>query len=167
MALDISAYRKLIPVRNAELDEDGNPVNWYEHVLIDARVIEYTEAHWPGRASDIAPGIYRFDDCFDFRAGTYSAYSCFRDWLAKIGGWGNNAEDCQTSAKATGPFWELINFSDCEGLIGPHAAAKLARDFVQFEFVAHRDCLNGLYAHYRQWRKAFLMASDGGVVDFH
>ena len=45
--------------------------------------------------------------------------------------------------RTDGPFWELINFSDCEGVIGPKTSAKLAGDFAAFQEKAD--------AHHGQW----------------
>lgn len=66
---------------------------------------------------------------------------------------------------ATGPFSELINFSDCEGVIGPKTAAKLARDFAAFEAQAEAWG-DDFYDQYLNWEEVFLMAADGGAVAF-
>ena len=66
------------------------------------------------------------------------------------------------------PFFELINFSDCEGSIGPVVSAKLARDFAEFDERARslNDEGRHFYRLYKSWTTAFQMASDGGMVDF-
>ena len=68
------------------------------------------------------------------------------------------------AARAT-PFYELINFSDCEGFIGPKTSAKLAKDFAAWqEKAGERGWFSEKYA---QWRAAFELAANGGVVQFH
>lgn len=70
------------------------------------------------------------------------------------------------------PFFELINFSDCEGTIGPVAAAELARDF-QEQREKVRPQLEALGAdgwfasQYDRWAVAFDMAAGRGLVEFH
>jgi len=66
----------------------------------------------------------------EFRAGSYSGYNKWRDELAR------RALDLPAatvwedpSRFVEAPFFELINFSDCEGTIGPDAASDLATDF--------------------------------------
>jgi hypothetical protein len=64
------------------------------------------------------------------------------------------------------PFYELINFSDCEGIIGPEVSTKLYNDFVKFEVVAKNE-EEYFYRKYKDWMKAFKVASNKGVVSFH
>jgi hypothetical protein len=65
------------------------------------------------------------------------------------------------------PFYELVNFADNEGTIGPLAAADLAADFA-----AHRDAWRtacpGDWERevYDRWHQAFAYAADGGMVVF-
>ena len=68
------------------------------------------------------------------------------------------------------PFVELINFSDCEGFIGPVASAKLAKDFAAFRDRAQSaDSTHGAYdfERYCKWQEAFEFAADNGCVQFH
>jgi hypothetical protein len=71
-----------------------------------------------------------------------------------------------------GPFWELIQFADNEGYIGPTVAAKLATDFANWadrakEFAKDPEVGEWWLVSYNKWRQAFELAADGGVVDFH
>ena len=73
------------------------------------------------------------EDSFAFQAGSYMYYSKWRNQLAEMAGLGS-AEAVRTNPEKEGlPFVELINFSDCEGVIGPKVAAKLAKDFADYE----------------------------------
>lgn len=65
------------------------------------------------------------------------------------------------------PFYELIDFSDCEGVIGPEVSAKLAKDFADWDEQAKRTLDDYDYEMYSNWHKAFKIASDGGAVIFH
>lgn len=63
------------------------------------------------------------------------------------------------------PFFELINFSDCEGVLGPVACRNLADDFN-----SHPDLDSGdsFYDElYKDFGKSFNIAADTGVVVFH
>jgi hypothetical protein len=159
MGLDINAYRGLKVAPEAELDLDGYPEDYMHFVRINPGLIAATEAHFPSRTAGVFSGIFSFTEAIRFRAGSYSGYNIWRDWLAGISGWGT-AERCWAGKQTEGPFYELINFSDCEGVIGPIVAAKLAKDFEEFADKAGPD------ERYLQWRKAFTMAADGGAVMF-
>jgi hypothetical protein len=165
MGLDITAYRRLTPAPDAELDSDGCPQEWDRYV----RLRENSD--FPAHAEGVAQGVVQgFADSFGFRAGSYSGYDQWRDRLAQLVGW-NSAEACwqATSGGRDGPFRELINFSDCEGVIGPAVAAKLAKDFADWDERARTfGGFDGWFVEqYERWRKAFEMAADGGAVDFH
>ena len=82
-----------------------------------------------------------------------------------------SAEAVQTISQKEGlPFVELIDFSDCEGVIGPKVAAKLAKDFADYEFMASAFAAESnddfFLALYREWRRAFEWAADGGMIYF-
>lgn len=160
MGLDISAYRALRPAPEAELDSDGDPKDYDSFTRITPRMVALTEEEFPGRTAGVQTGILTFGMKLRFRAGSYSGYSQWRDWLASISGWGS-AKLCWEGTRTEGPFYELISFSDCEGVIGPQVAAKLAKDFDDFAEKAGDD------ERYALWRKAFTMAADGGAVEFH
>ena len=114
-----------------------------------------------------------------FRAGSYSGYNHWREKLAEIAGYpsietdrfGSGLKEMRHDAGAreagSGPFYELIWFSDCEGIIGPITSAKLARDFADFQ--AKADAVEDDYwrEKYGKWRQAFEMAAEEGAVDFH
>jgi hypothetical protein len=166
MGLDITAYRQLTPAPNAQVDEDGNPVEWDKFVAIRAQMIAWTEENWHGRTAPLQAGIYTAAQQDGFRAGSYGGFNAWRNWLAQRAGY--------TSARAvwddvtSGPFVELINFADNEGYIGAAVAAKLAKDFAE-----HQEAIIGADPHgydaekYLLWRAAFEMAADGGCVEFH
>ena len=61
----------------------------------------------------------------------------------------------------------MINFSDCEGVIGPKTSAKLAKDFAEFQAQADAHPDDWFRDLYTTWRRAFELASDDGAVGFH
>jgi hypothetical protein len=169
MGLDILAYRGLTKAPEAELDKDGYPVEYNKFHVFDASTITGTEREWPGRTEGVEPGVYSAADSFGFRAGSYGGYNSWRDWLARISGWGS-AKACWNSRKTGDPFYELINFSDCEGIIGPRVAAKLAKDFADHAIKAKALSAEDdtyYFEKYGDWQKAFEMAADNGAVSFH
>ena len=122
-----------------------------------------------------------------FRAGSYSGYSNWRRTLSKMIGWeiedlwlhvgtlvqrNENLNDVLNESdelKVDIPFVELLNFSDCEGFIGPKTSAKLYLDFLEWNEKAKvSDPFKGgyFYETYKEWTKAFEVASDGGCVIF-
>src|SRR5262249_3587193 len=170
MGLDISAYRGLQEVADADLDEDGLPVDenlW----LADKLIIEFTEENWPGRSAGVTPGVYSVAEAFHFKAGSSTGFGFWRDALARLV-LRTTAEQVW-AARTEGPFVELIDFADNEGVIGPRVAAKLAKDFadhaaVAMAHVADDGDEDGWFSeHYREWQKAFELAADGGAVHFH
>ncbi len=75
------------------------------------------------------------------------------------------------------PFYELINFSDCEGQIGPKVSEKLFQDFANPEnekkFLDYcktnfgTDYLEDFYqANWDDFKKAFEIARQGGLVQW-
>lgn len=162
MGLDITAYRGLVKVANPELDEYGSPVDWQSQWLAHPVSIGWAETHFPGRSAGIEPGaVYTFAETMRFRAGSYGGYNQWRSHLAEMAGY---------SEGTAGPFSELINFADNEGVIGPVVAAKLAADFREHEQRADeyaKKAGDWWLDKYRLWRRAFEMAADGGAVDFH
>lgn len=169
MGLDITAYRQI--KRTGDVPEDGD----YNY---DALAGLHPEGQYlPERADGIANGLYTFTEKHGFRAGSYSGYSEWRGALA-MAVHGDAIETIWAALKSgTGgyegkAFVELLNFSDCEGVIGPKTSAKLAADFK-----AHREAVlakepkgwgEGWWREcYDNWTKAFEMAADGGCVEFH
>jgi hypothetical protein len=114
MGLDISAYRNMTPALRVG-DEDLAEY-WNE-------TIAYQEKSFPGRAEGLTTGShFECEDLHAFRAGSYSGYNWWRNQLALMA-YGKSAEEIWREPNPSGPFIELIDFSDCEGVIGPIVAA--------------------------------------------
>jgi hypothetical protein len=167
MGLDVTWYRDAKLAPEAELDSDGYPVDW------DAFVKLTKNPDFPGRCDDVAEGVYSYGDSGGFRAGAYSGYNDWREELAAMAGYSRVAGESPRHAHSNGawqanggPFWELINFTDCDGVIGTAVSAKLARDFADWQDrLPEGDTL--FAERYAQWRNAFEQAQHGGFVDFH
>lgn len=159
MGLDITAYRKLEEVRPINgSDDDG-----YGEGLVRL----WNNKDFASRFEDLKEKtLYRHAEEFDFRAGSYSGYNRWREWLAALVG--TTPQKVWDDPKP-GPFLELINFADNEGTIGPRTAAKLAKDFAAHDEQAKAaDHNQGWdYERYQHWRKACEMAADGGAIAFH
>lgn len=136
------------------------------------------------KRADGLEGLYQHSGSMDgFRAGSYSGYNQFRQQLAEFllthvldvefdeepdhHIW-NNAEKFRGK-----PFYELIDFSDCEGTIGPETSAKLAEDFEEHEEEFKEWAEKSIEEHsdyyiekYEAWKDAFRLASDTGAVVF-
>jgi hypothetical protein len=171
MGLDITAYSKLEYLETMETEAWEGKYRWpKERGESSLTIIAH---HWePVYADRAAPiiegGVYKVNgEAYNFRAGSYSGYNEWRGDLSQLmlgvsarTVWGREEEFKDK------PFYELINFSDCEGIIGPVVARKLAADFA-----AHQTKTDAYYDWWRRkyadWRKAFELAADGGLVEFH
>jgi hypothetical protein len=127
MGLDISYFSQLAPAPDVE---DG-PVERDKYVRFFQSELDWTEMNWPGHSDGIKAGVYSFAESGDFKAGSYSYYTWWRDQLARFA-LGKPAVRVWTE-NPSGPFIELIHFADNEGVIGPKMAAKLAKDFADYE----------------------------------
>lgn len=174
MGLDIAAYSKLAKAELA-LDGDGEPLlegYWNTHAKA------WLNPDWPDRAAGLDDGAwYTFTETIEFRAGSYSGYNDWRERLAQLAGYPSTETESASFGPrslhsaacwdgATGPFSELIDFSDCEGSLGPEVSRKLLADFIQFDPKA-RAIGGRFYDLYAEWKKAFELAADGGMVCFH
>ena len=174
MGLDISAYSKMARVR----DEVAATMN--EDEIFESDGIILRDGHKKdSRIDDLQPGFYLAEEgseCHDFRAGSYSGYNDYRNKLAECflnvsdrGVWANPE---QFEGK---PFYEQIDFSDCEGYMGPEVSAKLHQDYVNGreqweewlkENEYNSDNVDWYLSRYDNWTKAFGLAADGGILRF-
>ncbi len=169
MGLDITAYSGITKL-NAHMNDDGEAVDNQTGKTLDwsAYCSPYVNPDFPEHAKSLeVSGVYGFEESFGFRAGSYGGYNQWRDALARMAGYAGGAQGAWDSD--SGPFWELINFSDCEGSIDAPVCAKLAADFASFQTKADAYAASNTYflELYASWRQAFEMAAKGGMVDFH
>lgn len=158
MGLDIKAYRGIKAIRDFDHVED-----------VPRYLVNFTKNDdaFPGRADEINPDkLYGFVAEFRFPAGSYSGYGDWRNALARLAG--HSDASAVFADPRPGPFVELINFTDCDGTIGWTVAAKLAKDFADFDDRARAAVVdpNWFYDVYQDFRAAFELASRGGAVVF-
>jgi hypothetical protein len=164
MGLDITAYKNVKLVGTAK---DGDE---YEEKF-DWRKTDYI---WAGQAfierlPPIQPGgVYEYESSFGFRVGAYSYYNRFRANLCRLA-LGVSPDSVWANYKRFEgrPFAELVNFSDCEGVLGTEVCKKLLKDFEAFQEEASRHTEDYFLESYNNWRRAFEYASDNGYIDFH
>lgn len=163
MGLDITAY--------SQLKDTGRPIDWavdevnayipHNHQDFAKRCVEFT----PGNA-------FEYEDTLHARIGAYSYYGAWREKLAKLAGYspvtGRTSPYSEGAWAATeGPFRELIDFTDCDGVLGTAVCQKLAEDFASYEALAmYVEDKDFLYT-YLEFKAAVGLASDGGAVVFH
>lgn len=169
MGLDITAYRQIQKVDKStiEIDEDGYPEDYDNYHLF--HVVDC----YADRASEVeAEAIYTSTETYGFRAGSYSGYNSWRNELAKLAGYPEIKGRFDEGAwqEESGPFWDLINFSDCDGVIGTAACKNLLADFLAFDAQAkvHAGPHNEyFYEVYKEFTHGLTLAADNGVLDFH
>lgn len=177
MGLDITAYSNIKITNytgyNYDTDEDGD-------MDYDIHVQFYLNPHYPNHVEGISNKyVYEYEDSYDFRAGSYGGYFKFREELAKLAGYPvainiyNTKETGHfyyvTQVANSGPFYELINFSDCEGTISHQVCQKLYDDFIKFKDIAMQD--DKLHPYYQQVYNDFItaleLAKNNGALSFH
>lgn len=174
MGLDISVYTdaKSLPVQPIR-DTDGF---WPDAAWESDAVLAYGPEAFGKSLRGLVPDTW-YSASYDhgFAAGSYSGYNRFREVLCRAA-LNVNPEDVWHAPEtyADSVFYELINFSDAEGTIGPEAAVDLYRDFVENEErvlgnAQLEDQDREWFARkYADWKNAFRVASEGhGIVRFH
>jgi len=170
MSLDISYYERIVFDRPSTDEYDG-----YD----DGLVCLYPcpdDPEFSSRADGIQDGWFKPEgETGDFRAGSYGGYNAWRNQLCQMAH-GVDSEVFWSDSKYRGTaFYELINFADNEGCIGPRTSAKLASDFManqaKAEAFAASDAMaiegDWFLKKYNEWRKAFEVAAKGGAVQLH
>jgi hypothetical protein len=168
--LDIAVYEKLTPVPAPQLDKNGEPVG--------LNLVKLSPVEFPERFAGLAAGkVYHYAQSFSFRAGSYSGYGYWRNELAKLAGYHsvpfksfNGKTEMRYDAAVweikKGPFWELIDFSDAEGTIGPVVCKRVYQDFLQYQAAAAKHPDEYFRASYDDWMKAFAMCANEGAIVF-
>ena len=162
MGLDITAYSQLKDTgRPFDWDTDeGNAYISGNHPSFATRCVEFTPRN-----------AFEYEDTLHARIGAYSFYGAWREKLAELAGYSpvtgsSRPYSLGAWTSTEGPFWELIDFTDCDGVLGTAVCQKLAEDFDAYEVSAR--CLGDkdfLYT-YLQFKAAVEFASDGGAVVF-
>ena len=171
MGLDILAISKLrlmTPEVKAALDRLPELSTEDEPVLT---VTDITKKQDFCRCLDMDNGDYyktEGSEEYDFRAGSYSSYGDFRREIAETFLNSTPVKVWSSPQSYEGqPFYELVDFSDCEGVIGPEVCAKLHKDFVdgRKKFVEEVQS-DWSVERYDTWTKALEIAKEDGVIIF-
>lgn len=159
MGLYIHVFYNL---KKIESDEDDVDV-FLEHRDLNSK---------KSRCFDLEQGGYQGEEGINFQAGSYGGYNEWRNELSvlMLGCPARYVWEHSEEYKDK-PFYELIDFSDCEGYIGPSISRKLAQDFEN-----HRRMLSNRFAmsdpeyfieKYNLWASAFKQAAEkSGVIKF-
>lgn len=168
MGLDVSAYKNVKRLESFEADEYGEPK--------DVETVQVSIAGFKERAGNIVDGYYTYEDEYGFRVGSYSGYNNWRNELARLAGYkitkytemGQERECYAAGAwqSGSGAFWELINFSDCEGVLGTEVCKKLLADFIEYDERA-KTFDSDFYERYKEWTEGMKYAAENGLFDFH
>jgi len=161
MGLDITAYRQLTELLNGDLEED---------------LTFYVNPDFPGREGQVKSNCaYKAEESQRVVSRSYGGYGVLRETPARISGWqaiphtfyGEESLRHAASAWAAkeGPFWEIINFSDCEGTIGAPVCAKLLGDFEKFAEAAEKEHPH-FSSFYKELWEGVKMAADSGALEF-
>lgn len=162
MGLDVRAYSDLKITHAHPYDADGNRLD-------DVEVVFYKNPAFPDQFDNLVEYTGYDGKSISGPSYPYSAHGRWRETLAKLAGYaytgGNYPHATSCWNGATGPFSELINFSDCEGAIGPLTSLKLLEDFVRFDDRA-KEIGGEFYNNYVKWHAVFEHASRNGAVYF-
>lgn len=159
MGLDVSAYSKVTLIAAS-----GTPACDWDKLDNGNRADLYNNSDFTERAGGMVEGIYDAEGCVRVFSSGYGHYNRFREQVAALVGKTCN-EMWQVDTK--GPFWEFVNFSDCEGFIGTTVCAKLADDFERYHDIAKNRLDTWELKQYESFMRAFRLASVAGVVWYH
>lgn len=162
MGLNIFSFESAALHTKASVEEFNASARMQDMADSGRFVFLYSADGVPDRADGLVDGLYRVSGAsHSFRAGSYSGYNKWREMLADIAGYGT-AKRVWDNPNASGPFVELIDYSDCEGFIGPRTSAKLAEDCARLVAGGAAKELPGI----EDWAEAFRIAAGHGVVKF-
>lgn len=159
MGLDIVAYKNLKPVSGLSWDTEDH-LSEIKDYWNPGDSMKWSEKHFPGRGAGIDPDTtYSYEDQYCFRPGSYSGYNTWRELLF-----------CFSKNKGDA-FYEIINFADNEGVIGPIVSKKLLNDFNKYyeealEYAKQTGHEKWFISKYEDWMKAFEYASCNGAINF-
>lgn len=173
MGVSINAYRRLKKRPDVIAGDDCaiDPETREElHDLWRA----YKNPNFPGRADEIEDrAYYEYEEFVEGMDRSYGGYNLWRDQLAEMVGWPRDNDHPRHGFSssawkpgAQGPFLELINFADNEGVIGAAVCQKLAKEFAEWQSKADAHPHPYFREGYAEMRRAFEAGADGGAVDF-
>lgn len=151
MGLDITAYG------NIKIVKDDEPEYYFSNT-------EFPQSNMPDIENKEIQ--IEFDEEFDFRAGSYSGYNKFRNDLCFVAN-GIKDKELWASKDESLKFYWLINFTDCDGYIGTSYCKILYDEFVNYEDEVKSKLNEYFHETYDNFKEAFKLASNNGLVSFH
>lgn len=161
MGVDCTAFERVELVRVCDHTELST-ADWdylYEH---DQRYLgnlpEFVE-----RGDGLPDGIYQISGDSLSIHRSYGGYNAFRERLC----WsvlGVSPRDVwnDPDAYAHRSFFSIINFSDCEGFLGPRTCRRLALDTLALPYSPKLDD----WDDWPTWIAMFKLAADTGVITY-
>jgi hypothetical protein len=155
-------------------DKDGYPVNpSTREVLADLTYIQlYINSDFPKHGEGIdSGGVYGFESTIGFSMG-YGYLYRWREQLGKMIGYPAKPTDHGDSymegayQAGAGPFYELIWFTDNNGVINTAFCQKLLKDFEEWNERAKALGDEKFYSGYECFLAVFQKAADNGVVNY-
>jgi len=169
MGLDVVYYSKI--------EEKCKTTDAHEDVDIDIVNADCFDYQLGSLKKELVYKTTSVSEAGSFRSGSYGSYNQWRKELATMLGYDiervweefdniieNNGDNYEYLKMK--PFYELISFSDCEGVIGSEISKKLYDDFLKFDEHAQKIKIHNFYEHYKYWTNAFKVASKNGLVLF-
>ena len=186
MGLDIRGYSKVKLIEGSDDESIECKYEWADELSggsWDVCTIPYLNEDFPKHSEDLVEGVYTFEDHAEGGSRSYSGWSNFREVLAKNVGyepitldevpddWDEytkrsfllNPHQSRVFNVKEGPLFELINFSDCEGVINTTTCKKIYNDL---ELVDHLDLEQRDQELLYKLLEAFKLGSDDGFVTF-
>ena len=153
MGLNISAYSNIRFLHNNIGDSKGAYL--------------YVNEHFKDRADGLVDGYYDFDEEYYFRAGSYSGHSKCRELAAKALGF-TVIEEYWDECTPETPLYDLLNFSDCEGTIGPLCAKRLYESITKHKTrILERVGENQYFLGWLEdFQRAAKLAMQNGAISF-
>lgn len=166
MGLDVSVYQNY---RVLDINEDDDDYDYNFNALS-------LEDEWEDRMKNLEKGkYYAGDRVAHLISYPYSSHNRFREQLIRLIG----RSDLLLSHDGTIdwealypeknlPFYELVYFSDCEGVLDWETSEKLYNDFKNHEFLAKQVFKNEEYnlRRFNEWMETFELGKNKGVVVF-
>jgi hypothetical protein len=167
MGLDISAYQKIAKVSVLE-NAEGEYIN-QETGSIEEKVITIRQNvdFMKQLAPLIDQATYTYQYSGTFYSSSCHGYGLWRNELARIAGYASDSGQYAQTAwnSKNGRFHDLIDFSDCSGIIGQDAIQRVLIDFENQQL--DNSLVPEFITKYHQIWDAFIFAKDDGLIHFH
>ena len=168
MGLDVSAYRGIKLIDTCDSDEWETKHDWDSTIHLYPAYVDDSPYPKHLEGGNLVPnGVYTYEEAVGFRAGSYSGYNNWREALSIFALGVRPTIVWHDAARFQDrPFYYLINFSDCEGIITGNAAKALLADFDAHSEQCHSLAPDLVYT-YDNFHAAFRLAVQDGFVYFH